>query len=502
VLSAALVRRHLLSVIVAAVLSSVVLGFFGGALYSNRPWLFLVQAQGAVAAGLGALLLVVAQRLDREGRDLDRPVSRARLAATGCALVLLALAGAIFLHVIQLDGRRDILNDYPAIARRSDGSGTMVMMTRKSWAPPFLTDDRHRRIEGSAEGAEVLFEVRSQQPAPRERPFAGRGRLLHGVRYEGVPCGIPGRCYAGSDGLLHIYRNRLGEDGPSLVKHVGKATGGRFSSRAELVGYWGRIALIADRADGQVWRYDLEHGGPGFEPFALPGGDRFVEDLTWTLDRTRVFPGELFTSGTMVVRGERGVYVSEKRGFSPAPAEVTQAAEELERQRQRPTHTVELLGPVSFRVSVPSSPGGPVFSHTYAPYRLADRATYAATLGLSLLRPPLLSTISLAFPRTPPALGNPTDEDARILLDPLVMLGNHWILGLHLLVTALLTGLTVRRLARMGVPMSRRIFWGVGVAVLGPVAYVVGRACEPARSWLPMAPATEPRAALIIRTAA
>jgi hypothetical protein len=498
VLSAALVRRTLLAVVVAGALSLVMLAAFGLGFYASAKWSLPAASEWVIALGLGLVLTAVAGRLEREGRDLDRPVSRARLLATACSLVLVAAAGAMFLHVIQLDFRRDIVNDYPNIARRPDGK--MVLMVEKGYIPSWATDDRHNRIEGSVEGAEVLF----QPHPPRERrdePLASHGRIFKGVRYQVVSCGIPGRCFVGSDGRLHVYRKRLGEDGPAIVQHVGKATGGTFSSRAQPVGYWGRVAVIADRQDGQIWRYDLDGRGPAFEPVPLPGGDRFVEDITWPMSDARLLNNELFGPGMTAVRGERGVYISEKGGFVVAPPPLVAAAARLERQRHRPTATVELRGPVSFDVSVPASDGGPVFTHAYGPYGLADKAIYGEMLALSLLRPPVLSTISLAFPRTPPALGNPTDEDARILLDPLVMLGNHWILVAHLLVTGLLVGLTLRRLGRLGVPGARRAGWAVAVATLGPAAYVVCRACETARAWQPLA-APEAKPALLIRSAA
>jgi hypothetical protein len=121
--------------------------------------------------------------------------------------------------------------------------------------------------------------------------------------------------------------------------------------------------------------------------------------------------------------------------------------------------------------------------------------------ALSLLRPPLLEAASLLFPRKPPALGNPTDDDARIILDPLVMLGARWVLLLDLLLGAGLAALTLRRLTRLGVPAPRRAFWTAVSLALGPAGFVVGRAWEGNRAWQPLE-AAPPKRPLLIESAA
>jgi hypothetical protein len=119
--------------------------------------------------------------------------------------------------------------------------------------------------------------------------------------------------------------------------------------------------------------------------------------------------------------------------------------------------------------------------------------------GLSLLRPPALMVASLLFHRGGPDLG-PTDDDTRILLDPLVMLGARWVLALGLLLGAALAALAFRRLTRLGAPARRRVFWSVVVFLFGPAGFVVYRACEPARAWQPV-PETV-RQPLLIQSAA
>jgi hypothetical protein len=121
--------------------------------------------------------------------------------------------------------------------------------------------------------------------------------------------------------------------------------------------------------------------------------------------------------------------------------------------------------------------------------------------GLSVLRPCLLTVASLLFPHNAPAMDNPTDHDARVVLDPLVMLGAGWPLAVNLLLGAVLAVLTFRRLTRLGVPGARRAFWTAVVVGFGPAAYVVYRACENDRAWhrLETAPVKQP---LMIQSAA
>jgi hypothetical protein len=491
--AAVAVRRAILAVLIAFALSLALLLFFGLSLYGNTTsalvvWPLLAPISGTIAV----LLLLASLRLSREPRDLDHPGSAARLGWVLVALACFSLAGSAFLHILQVDLRRDITRTYPKMARLPDG--TPLLVVQKDYLPPWRVDERHRRIDGPAELAEVGFEPRVSHPLyAREEPFGRRGRLEGSLRYERVNCSIPAYCFLSPDGRLHLYRDDH-DEGPALVWHFGKNTGEPFSSRARALGSWGRTALIAE--EGVVWRLDLRRGGPGFQPVPLPGGDRFREDLTALVEEPSSYS---FTSYPTVIRGERGIYVPEKDGFRVAPPEIQSAVEALDRRRQRPEARVELEGPVRFRVTLSARGNEPAFTHDYAPYTLGEKALSVQMHGLSLLRPPALMVASLLFHRGGPDLG-PTDDDTRILLDPLVMLGARWVLALGLLLGAALAALAFRRLTRLGAPARRRVFWSVVVFLFGPAGFVVYRACEPARAWQPV-PETV-RQPLLIQSAA
>jgi hypothetical protein len=496
--AATVVRRAVLSVVIAFALSLALVLFFGISLYSSHAPPLIFQLLAPISCALAAPMLWAALRLSREPRDLDRPSSTPRLAAVAGALVFFALAGSVFLHILQLDLRRDITRRYPKMARLPDG--TPLLLVQKDYQAPWRVDERHRRLEGDAGPAETVFEPRASSPLhPGKRPFGAGGRPLWGVTYERVMCGIPANCFLGSDGRLHVYAYDR-DDGPALVQHLGKQTGEPFAPDAQAIGSWGRIALVGEPRDGTVWRYDLQRGGAGFEPAPLPNGDAFVEDLTEVIERPQAYV-PIFANNPMVLRGRRGIYVPEKQGFAVAPPEIQRAVQALDRRRQQPAVQVELAGPVRFRVTVPAAGGGTAFSHDYAPFTGAERALDVQMQGLSLLRPPLLVVASLFFPRQAPALGNPTDDDARILLDPLVMLRARWPLVLDLLLGAGLAALAFRRLGRLGVPRGRRAFWTALVLTFGPAGFVVYRACEGDRAWQALETAPAPRP-LVIQSAA
>jgi hypothetical protein len=490
------VRRAVLSVVVAFALSLALLMFFGLSLYAHTETEHLVWPLLApISLAVAAPLLLASLRLSREPRDVDQPPSRARLGWVLAALGCFALAGSAFLHILQLDLRRDIMRRYPRMSRLPDG--TSLLVVQKDYGPPWRVDERHERIEGSVGQAEPVFLPRDTKLHPREEPFGSRGRRVGGVRYERVNCGIAAYCFIGTDGRVHLYGYDQ-DEGPAPVQHVAKRNGQPFTPHARALGYWGGFAYIAEPDEGVVWGFDLQQGGTGFEPVALPGGDRFREDLTALLEMRR--SGLSFVTPPTTIRGEHGIYVVEKNGIHPAPPEVLTAVETLDHRRQRPEPLVELQGPVRFRVTVPAAGAAPAFTHDYAPRNAAEKALDVQMHGLSLLRPPLLMVASLLFPRTGSGLGNPTDDDTRILLDPLVMLGARWVLLLGLIIAAALAALTFRRLSRLGVPAPRRLLWTAAVLALGPAGYLVCRSCEGARAWQPV-PETIQRP-LLIQTAA
>lgn len=498
VFGATVTRRTLLGIVVAFGLSLAVALFFGLGLFGDSERVSRVLLAGLVPISLALTipLLLAAAGFEREGRDLDLPVTRARLTAVACGLVMICLAGSVFLHAVQLDLRREIARTYPKLGRLPDG--TPVLVAFKDWKPAFRVDDQHRRIPGSVADVEIVLEPRSGTPTPKpDEPLASRGALMAGVRYQRVYCGGPRYCYVGSDGLAHFY-GWEGDGGPADVAHVGKEGGGRFSPRSRVLGNWSRTALMVDRADGTLWRLDLHRPGQAFTRVALPGDDRYVEDLSAAVARETI--GDMFAPEFLVVRGERGVYMAERSGFVPVPPEIAQAVERVDRQERRPRAQLALTSAVHGTVTMPASGTEPAFSHQYAPRTLLERTMQAGMLGLSLLRPPVLVAASLFSPQERITFGNATDDDQRIVLDPMVMLRATGVLPFCLLLGASLAVLTFRRLGRLGVPAPRRAFWTAAVFLLGVLAYLVQRACENTRAWRPLEETAKPP--LLIKSAA
>jgi hypothetical protein len=492
--SAALARRPALAIFVAAPLTLGLVIFLALSLYGDTPSALIFHGQGAMGLAMGVLLAAAALSLEREGRDLDRPAAGARLVAAAGTLVVLSLAGAAFLNIVQKDARSDILYRYPKIAQRPDGSRLLVV--ERDFAGRLVpVDDSHHRIEGAVEGVDVLFEPRAFRSPPRNEPFAARGKLVRGMRYERVGCSVAAYCYVASDGLLHLYR--FDSEGPALALHVGKETGGRFSPRAQVLGWWSRVALIGDPEDGGVWRYDLDSGGPAFTRVVLPGDDRFVDNLSAAISRSRQAMHEASFSGLVVVRGERGVYTTEPSGFAPASPAIARIVEQLARQ-SRSTVEIEVSGPVTFRATVPAS-GQAATSHDYRPRTGRERALYVEMMGLSVLRAPVLALASLAAPR-PARLDSPSRDGAWILVDPMIVLGATGVLVVQLLIGGALAAVALRRLTRLGASRGRRAFWTALVFLFGPLAFFVYRACENARAWQPLE-AAEPVPLLIASAA-
>jgi len=486
----ALVRRPVLAMVVAAAGSLLLYGLFALVRFTQvAPTLSAPLAPLSVI--LAVALLWAAERNQREGRDLDRPASRFRLGSVLAALLGTSLATAALLCLLQVGGRKDIARDYPRIAWLADG--TPVLLAPET--PSRRMDEPHRRRDQPPPQAPT-----GGDPYRRQRPLtraayapAARGRPFRGLRYAEITC-QPYACYVGSDALVDVIR--LGEHAP-FIRQLGKAPNGeRFSTRARPIGdYWTNAALMGDPQDGAVWRYPFAGGGNGFERVPLPGGDRFVEDLSHRLAP----PSRLGfdASPAVVVRGESGLYVMGPTGFAVAPPDLPQAI----RQQAQEMPEIRLLGPVRFELSLPASPGRPAYHHLYAPYRWSQRLIEDQMLALSLLRAPALEVASLLAAGTLPIV-SPDEADATTFLDPMVALGARWLVPVNLALAALLAVLAFRRLGRLGVPPGRRLFWTATVLVLGVLGYLAQRAVENARAWRTIDAAPPAARRLLIESAA
>jgi hypothetical protein len=141
--------------------------------------------------------------------------------------------------------------------------------------------------------------------------------------------------------------------------------------------------------------------------------------------------------------------------------------------------------------------GQTVFVHEYRPHRLAEQAWASFTRGGSLLHPPALSVLSLAFPDRAFAFA------PSLFLDQVVAAGERSLLLPLGVLTILLAGLSYRRLARFEVPALRRWAWVGAILVGGVPVFLCGIAIETRRAWGQMAAETKagPLQNLLIQSA-
>jgi hypothetical protein len=484
VFSAALARRRVLALPLAALISVGVLALAVCGQFADEPWPVIAGGVVPLSIALAGLLLLLAFRLEREGRDRDRPASPIRLGATTVALLLASVGPLVAIYMTQGSALRDLLASYPVISRLD--SGAPVLLGRHGNTFYWRVDDRHRPIEGATPHRVPDWDPYTLlYPPTRDEADLGRGHVFDGVRYWRIDCPRPMQCYLGSDGLVHLTGRRPGRPGfQPFARNLGKQGGARFSPRAQVLGHaFGGQAMLGDPDDGGVWTYDLARAEPAFTRVPVPTDDRFVTDQS--IGRMGV-----------VIAGTRGLYQWGDDGFLPAPS----AWRHTQADSDRPPSLeprVEPLGPFSFRVTVPDFSG--TFSHLYAPYTLAEKmfVVYLAVPGLA--RPPLLSVLSLATAARPLARRGQEIQPA-VLLDPMVSRGAGGLVILDLALAAGLIALTWRRLRRLGTGLRRQLFWATIVGLLGVIGYLACRLLETSRAWREVE--QEPARPLLIRTVA
>ncbi len=231
--------------------------------------------------------------------------------------------------------------------------------------------------------------------------------------------------------------------------------------------------LVRDAATNELWRFEDDLGH--FIPQPLSEGDRFVgfdhvhdEEL---VDRPGVPPIGVARNGR-VVRGERFVY-GVKGGVLVAVGP----------NRKVPSVAVKMGrvtndSPLSWTVQFDADPvaGHAAFSHHFTPHTSTERKYAAMTMGVSLLRPPLLQALAAVCPEVPPA--------SHWLLDPLVAQGRRWWLVLVSITVGLLSAWSVRRRLRtLGATPSTMLIWTMLCVGLGPFAAIASVVCERPRAY-------------------
>jgi hypothetical protein len=485
VFSAALARRPVLAVPLAALAGLGVLAVFAFGQFAEPAWPLFSAGVVPLSLAFGAALLFTARQCEREGRDLDRPPARARLVAAVVALGLTAIGPAVALYLVQASALRDLFRNYPVISQRRDG--TAILLGRRGNTVFWRVDEFHEPTGTKATRVQVLWDPYAVMFRPESASEDDRGPATHfgGVRYWRIPCPGPMRCYFGSDGLVGLtVSGRPGTPGPAGTRTLGKAGGGRFSPRTRVIGRaFDRRALLGDPEDGGVWIYDLEGEAPAFVRVPLPNDDRFVDDLS-------------FGRAGLLIKGARTDYQLDEDGFARALPPAQRSATDQTHARPAPPQ-VQQLGAYGLSVSLPGNEG--TFTHVFAPYTSAEKTLVLYSRVPALARAPLLELLSVAGTSAPPAT-HAEQMQPSVLLDPIVARGARVPLVLDLSLAGLLVGLAWWRLARLQVPVRRRIFWIGQVALFGPAGYVACHMLESrrARRTLPLDPARP----LLIKSAA
>lgn len=290
---------------------------------------------------------------------------------------------------------------------------------------------------------------------------------------------------------------------------------GRFSGRAVVIAppmprdtspsaYWERPATyralcVADLGDRSLWRIDpLDMRAPVSE-VTLPDGDRFVRLEQETFSR-RLEPASFsvyYSNATLVVAGERGLYVWNGDRFEPfEPAASALTALDAKPSPRAATAYVDPLEP---SVEVRGADGSSVlFSYDYAPRGVGARIDLALIYMASLVRSPVASVTSF-FSDSPVDVG---ERDRRIewFSEPLFHDGHRPLLLLANLALAFhVTRKVMRTLMQRGADKLTIGVWTILTALFGVFGYCLFRLLEPRGSSLGVseAPASEPAPMLI-----
>jgi hypothetical protein len=491
-------RRLLLTLPVVGGAATFVLMIYAGPWVMRTPGRFAELTTLAVLPFAG-LFLLGALRNEQEGRDLDRPWSNGWCVRCGTLVVVVAALGTSFLLFSwQKDGLQELAKQYPVLTLLRD---QRYVMTDQHQGRTYLVNAQHERTsalpapkpDGTSD-VEAAFRANNLATAvlPPDEPHASGWQIQDAHRDGRVMCGVHGQtlCTVDAQGHFDLY-HLLDEDGQGPYhRRLLRPDGRPFSPRAHLVGHpWPRIVLMGDPAEGRLWMYDLQSQATAFASVPLPGGDRYVEDLS-----TRwLYPGQPGEAGAplfandVIVQGARGVYMAAGDRFEPAPADVAARLRERQarfrhRDAQYQRFTRDVHTPLSFTIRVTAQSGSPAFAHTFTPHRPMERALAVLFYGSTVVRAPALTLASLLVRRDHRQAGQELMPGLS-LLDLAVVLGDRRMVVANVLLALLLGGLTVARGRKLPLPRGRQLFWVSAVLLTGLTGYIAFRAFETRCAW-------------------
>jgi hypothetical protein len=493
--SGTVVRRPVWAVPLAAITTSATLLLFLPLVFDGAMFMAGVPSF-VVALPLAAAFLLAAVRSERDGREADRPWTRARLLTAGVLLVGFAVPGISFvLGAMEQASVEGLFKHYPFIGQRSDGEG--VLYVRHKQRRKLLAVDNQHQVIGELEPEAIVRSWNPDRIHDRGEPLTIGTVVEHGRRAAGHYTSswyCPGQlsCYISSDGYVDLVRetpdSSLRDWGEPVRLRAGHPPDNQpFAPHVMPIGnWWQGTAFMADLQAGVLWAADLSRDEPRFAVMPLPGGDRLRLDLTMD-----VAQDSRFRHGpppALVIAGERGFYTlapSEMLGEPPrlvvAPPVIAALAERSAKFYNKDVQ-VTLQGVTRASVTVRWRDGGPVLHHDYAPRRPLEHLLAASLYTSALLRPPLFAVASLAVP-VPPA-HNPA---ATWVFASLARSMSWLVFAGNLLLGLILAARTWRRLGEYQTSGARRWWWAVVVFLGGVPAFVCLRFIETRRAWLPAA---------------
>jgi hypothetical protein len=442
----------------------------------------------AVAALLlTPVLLLAAQRGDRQGRDADRPWRDGTWLLAGAIVVVLGAAGATLgLSVWHASAAKALARSYPRVS----WDGQQFVLRR--WSPE---DRRQHQVDREHQLGPVLPDSFVPLWRPEEGPwralqlpgteiatFPQRGRWsIEGLfRRIYLPQGKENLAgYLRSDGYLHLFRRAQfdggGEDQP-WHRPIGKGPENLpFSPDDRAVDAGIRMA-IAEPGGKTLWILGRQAGLPAFVRLPFPDDDHFVA-VAEDEERGAFYrlPAASQWVAPVVLRGQRRSYLVEEDHLRPLPP---QAHSPLAASQPRPT--VALEGPVSFTLTLTAPDGGVAFQHHYRPRTIREHFFALLARLPTVLRPPVVALASLAV--------SPAKAFAfsRFPLDVATILGERAALAGNALLALALAAVTLRRLRKLGTPRRRQLFWTGAVVLVGLPAFVCQRLVETNRAWQPL----------------
>ena len=402
--------------------------------------LVLLTGPGEIAVyawvGLDVLValavLWLARSLLLSGRDRDLPLRDGQLAGVAALAFLVLLPIATFIvGTNESSALGMVVEEKPAVLhdprtdewlvavrtedgwRRQGADGREITQQRSDL---FVFDEHHPldlvHYAGSpvVEGLENARASMSEAAAPRlvsdSAPPGSRSGdpRVFAVRADSDPRLPLGERWSvqftleEQDGAVHVDASRTADGLPPLQFSVARPDG-RFSARAGFLESRRHVPLVLDRADGTLWKVQLQENSALVVPLELPGGDRVsaVEPLFQRKEallgryQQKYFSSDVTNTGCLFVGG-KGKYVLLDDELVPFTADArpedTVSAEEVA-QLARCSVTSSWPDAFTEEIRVEQLPDHKVlFELTAEPSTRSARTAAAVYSALAFLRPP------------------------------------------------------------------------------------------------------------------